>query len=187
MKVWMIRHGESETNQSGSWTGWLDAALTKRGREEAALVGQALSKVSFDKIYTSDLQRARMTAEIAIPGCTYECTPMLREVNVGNIAGKPLGIVADSERAVIAKEGYGMFGGESKEQFKARLEAFMKQLECQSFENVALFSHAGILKGVLNIVLGVEIPRNNLICNNCTVAIFEYDHSTWRLQSWINL
>ena len=33
MKLWMIRHGESETNRLGQWTGWLDAALTDKGRE----------------------------------------------------------------------------------------------------------------------------------------------------------
>ena len=45
MKVFMIRHGESETNRNGLWTGWLDVSLTEKGREEAVQVGKMLSKI----------------------------------------------------------------------------------------------------------------------------------------------
>ena len=77
MRVWMIRHGESETNKNGLWTGWLDAPLTEEGKRDAALASEFVSRVSFDKIYSSDLLRAKSTAEIVIPGCQYEATPML--------------------------------------------------------------------------------------------------------------
>ena len=50
MKAWVIRHGESEANQNGLLTGWLDAPLTEKGREEAALVRQLLDGVRFDKV-----------------------------------------------------------------------------------------------------------------------------------------
>ena len=97
MKVWVIRHGESVTNRDGLWTGWYDAALTEKGKQDATLAREYLSKVKFDKIYSSDLQRARNTAEIAIPGCVYETDASLREVNVGDIAGKPLAAMLESE------------------------------------------------------------------------------------------
>ena len=69
MKVWMIRHGESETNKEGLWSGWLDAPLTEKGKGDAALAGEIVSRIKFDKIYSSDLLRAKSTAEIVIPGC----------------------------------------------------------------------------------------------------------------------
>ena len=72
MKVFMVRHGESETNRNGLWTGWLDVSLTEKGREEALQVGKMLSKINFDKIYVSDLSRAKVTAEIALPSCIAE-------------------------------------------------------------------------------------------------------------------
>ena len=83
MKVFVVRHGESETNRNACWTGWMDVALTQKGREDATLARRLLSGVKFDKIYASDLQRAKCTAEIAIPGCQYETSALLREINVG--------------------------------------------------------------------------------------------------------
>ena len=188
MKIWMIRHGESETNRNGLWTGWLDAPLTDKGRKDAALAGEFLSKMTtFDKIYSSDLLRAKNTAEIAIPGCKYETTPTLREINVGNIAGKPLEITKDRNDLSGNKDGYARFGGESQAEFGNRVRAFMEILEGQSCENVAVFSHAGFLRKVLDTVLGIDVPHNNIMCKNCTVAVLEYSDKTWMLHSWINL
>lgn len=187
MKVWVVRHGESETNKAGLWTGWVDVPLTQKGEADAALAKDLLSKVRFDKIYSSDLIRAKSTAEIAIPGCEYELTPIVREVNVGNIAGKPLGCVSESDKALISKEGYGKFDGESKDEFRERIKGFMKLLESQNYENVAVFSHAGFLRTFVDIVLGTVISRKALCCRNCAVAVFECTDGNWMLHSWINL
>ena len=187
MKVFMIRHGESETNRNGLWTGWLDVSLTEKGRAEAVQVGKMLSKINFDKIYASDLSRAKVTAEIALPSCEYETVSALREVNVGNIAGKPLNLVKDSDKERLRKDGYRIFGGESRDEFGNRVRAFMNTLEGEDCENIAVFSHAGVLKKALDIVLDTEITRNKMMCKNCAVAIFEYSDKKWMLHSWINL
>jgi len=187
VKVFVIRHGESETNRKGLWTGWLDVSLTEKGRAEAEQVGNLLSNISFDKIYVSDLSRAKTTAEIALPACEYETAVELREVNVGSIAGKPLNSVSGSDKELMRKDGYRIFGGESREEFDGRVKAFMKLLEAQSCENIAVFSHAGVLRKLLDTVLGIDVPRKNMLCKNCAVAIFEYSDNTWMLHSWINL
>ena len=166
MKVFMIRHGESETNKEGLWTGWLDASLTEKGKAEAEQVGRSLSKVNFDKIYSSDLSRAKATAEIALPACEYEIAVELREINVGSIAGKPLKSVKDSDKEQLSKDGYRIFGGESRERFGNRVRSFMKRLEGQNRENVAVFTHAGVLRKALDIVLDTEVPRKNVRCQN---------------------
>ena len=187
MKVFMIRHGESETNKKGLWTGWLDVALTEKGIADAEQVGRFLSEVSFDKIYVSDLSRAKATAEIALPAREYETVETIREVNVGNIAGKPLNVIKDSDKELLKKDGYRIYGGESREEFDSRVRAFMKQLEGQSCENIAVFSHAGVLRKALDTVLGIDVPRSKMLCKNCTVAIFEYSGDAWKLHSWVNL
>lgn len=58
MKIFVIRHGESETNRDALWTGWYDAHLTEKGRSEAERLRVLLSGIQFDKIYSSDLLRA---------------------------------------------------------------------------------------------------------------------------------
>lgn len=187
MRVWLIRHGESETNKAGQWTGWLDVQLTEKGREDAAKAGKILAGTSFEKIYASDLSRAKNTAEIAIPGCKYEVSPLLREINVGNIAGKPLSVVRDSNNRPLNLDGYAKFDGESVAQFRERITKFMHILETEDCDNIAIFSHGGFIRRFLDIVVDMELPRKNICCNNCTVAIFDYKDSVWKLHSWINL
>jgi len=187
MKVYVVRHGQSETNLSGRWTGWLDVELTDQGRAEAKKAGKVLEGIAFDKVFSSDLVRAKETAETALPGCSYETSPLLREVNVGNIAGKPLSVLTDEQRAAIAKVGYVELEGESKEEFRARIGRFIKQLEGLDCENVAVFSHRGWLLGMLDLILGMDVPRKRIYCGNCAVLVYEFDGANWRLHSWINV
>ena len=187
MKVWVIRHGESVTNRDGLWTGWYDAALTEKGKQDATLARKYLSDVQFDKIYASDLQRARNTAEIAIPGCEYETDAALREVNVGDIAGRPLSIVRDENNQPRNVDGYAIFGGESYAEFDVRVSAFMKGLEGLDCENVALFAHGGWLRSSMDFVVGTKLPRKTIKCNNCAIAIYEFNGTAWKLHSWINM
>ncbi|MBQ8526496.1 MAG: histidine phosphatase family protein [Clostridia bacterium] len=186
MRVYVIRHGESETNRAKKWTGWLDVNLTDKGKADAKKAGDFIKHISFEKIYASDLSRAGKTAEIAIPGCKYETSALLREINVGSLAGNPIDSLTDKQRDRNAEVGYVDFGGESKTEFNDRISRFMKELEGSECENVAVFSHAGWLCGMLNIVLGSYVPRKHVCCNNCTIAIYEYTNKTWRLHSWIN-
>ena len=98
MLLYGIRHGESETNLSHHWTGWNDVNLTDKGRQDAARAGEMLKGIDFDAIYASDLTRALNTAQIALPGCPPKITPLLREINVGDLAGNPIDIVTAEER-----------------------------------------------------------------------------------------
>ena len=62
-----------------------------------------MKRISFDKIYSSDLYRARETAEIAISGCRYETSELLREINVGSLSGKLLSVLTEEQGLDIAK------------------------------------------------------------------------------------
>jgi 2,3-bisphosphoglycerate-dependent phosphoglycerate mutase len=59
----LVRHGESEWNALGLWTGWRDISLTDKGREEARRAAEALRDVKFDVAYTSKLVRAHQTLD----------------------------------------------------------------------------------------------------------------------------
>ena len=186
MKLYVIRHGESETNRAGCWTGWLDAPLTEKGREDALFARAVLAGVPFDEIYASDLARAKDTAEIALPGCSYTTEPLLREINVGEIAGKPLATIADGRGGMKNSGGYGDYGGETEADFVARVAAIFHRFETEEARAVALFSHSAWLKAALDFVLKRHLPVEHISCRNCTVAIFEYVSGRWKLHSWIN-
>ena len=80
------------------------------GEAEAGKVGRLLSNVSFDKIYVSDLSRAKATARIALPECEYETFAELREINVGSISGKPRDSIKNIDKETVKKDGYRIFG-----------------------------------------------------------------------------
>lgn len=187
MRVYVIRHGESETNCKKLWTGWSDVHLTDKGKEDAKTAKDFLKQISFDKIFASDLVRAVETAKIALPDCSYETAPCLREIDVGTLAGKPLSVLSDEQRERIAQYGYIDFDGETIAHFRSRIRQVMNELEALNCETVALFTHAGWMRGMLDAVLGTYLPRKHIQCNNCAVAIFEYTNENWQLHSWINL
>ena len=70
MKLYLIRHGESETNLAGHYTGWSQVNLTEKGVRDAEGVRPIIQNIKFDNIFSSDLILAMKTAETAIPGCT---------------------------------------------------------------------------------------------------------------------
>ncbi len=188
MKVYVIRHGESESNRARIWTGWFDAPLTEKGHEDARRARAIVNGIKFDKIYSSDLSRAMDTARIVIPDCTPETSPLLREINLGALTGKSLSaITSEEQRTEIRKKGYAMYGGESNEEFHDRIRRFKQELELCDFEAVSIFSHGGWLRAMLDEVLGVVLPRNRIHCRNCAIGVFDFTNGTWTLDSWINL
>jgi broad specificity phosphatase PhoE len=81
----LCRHGESAGNVERRFGGHGATPLTERGREQARALGRALSRTGVDAIYSSDLARARQTAELvgAATGIEPELAPALRERSVG--------------------------------------------------------------------------------------------------------
>ena len=187
MKLYVIRHGQSETNIKKCFTGWAQVNLTENGIQQAESIRPVLENISFDRVFSSDLHRAMKTAETALPGCKYETTPLLREVGMGSLEMQPIADVqADMKEKNTAQLGYGMYGGESREEFAVRVAEFRKMVESLDCENVAAFSHWGWLMELLTQVLEVKIPSGNITGKNCMVAIFEYENAHWKLHSWIN-
>ncbi|MBR3836779.1 MAG: histidine phosphatase family protein [Clostridia bacterium] len=185
MRVYVIRHGESENNRAQKYTGWADVHLTEKGRRDALLAADFLKNISFDKVYSSDLARAKETAECALPLYPYEESSLLREIDVGDVAGKPFSVLMKEEKERIPEQGYKPYGGESREEFHSRICSFQRLLEERKAENVAVFAHAGFLREMLDTVVGFRLPRNKICCDNCAVAVFEYD-GDWHLHSWVN-
>jgi 2,3-bisphosphoglycerate-dependent phosphoglycerate mutase len=91
----LVRHGESEWNAKNLFTGWVDVALSERGREEAARAGDMLIAAGAlpDIVHTSVLKRAIVTANIALEGCGRHWAPIrrswrLNERHYGDLQGK---------------------------------------------------------------------------------------------------
>lgn len=59
----LVRHGKSEWNEKGLWTGWKDIPLAPKGIEEAKKTGEELKDIRFDYAYASALVRAQQTLD----------------------------------------------------------------------------------------------------------------------------
>ena len=87
------RHGESEWNLLGKWTGWTDVNLTEKGRNDTVRLGALLKGLSFNEAYTSSLKRTQQTLAALLEGCGVENLPTthateLNERDYGDLTGK---------------------------------------------------------------------------------------------------
>ncbi|NCP87593.1 MAG: alpha-ribazole phosphatase [Anaerolineae bacterium CG_4_9_14_3_um_filter_57_17] len=86
-ELWLVRHGQTDWNLAGKWQGQSPQApgLNDTGRAQAIAVRQQLRFIKFDAIYSSDLLRARQTAELVAEPLRLSITlePRLREMNLG--------------------------------------------------------------------------------------------------------
>jgi broad specificity phosphatase PhoE len=143
--ILLARHGETEWNRIGRYQGWADPTLNDTGREQARALAEQLRSTPIDAVYSSDLRRARETAEIlaephAVP---VVVEPGLREVNVGEWSGLTRAEVErrfpDGERP----------GGETREQHAARVLAAAEGIaRAHPGERVLLVSHGGTMRAL---------------------------------------
>ena len=163
-KIYIIRHGETDWNRERRFQGQTDIPLNDRGREQAvALAKQFGDLLPFDRIVTSDLGRARETAEIMSRG--YD-TPIFsdagfREMNFGKWEG--LDTKAIRERWPVELEEWffsgrlDVEGGESQEQLFERVwGSFRHWADKTDYEKMAIVCHGGSCGVLFCGVLGEE-------------------------------
>ncbi|QWZ08155.1 phosphoglyceromutase [Nocardioides panacis] len=105
----LLRHGESEWNAKNLFTGWVDVALSDKGREEAAHGGRLIADADVlpDVLHTSVLRRAITTAHLALDACDRHWIPVrrswrLNERHYGALQGK-------DKKATLAEYGEEQF------------------------------------------------------------------------------
>jgi len=92
LRIFIVRHGETEENRLGIMQGQLDTPLNAAGIEQAGLTAGILENVKFKMGYSSDLSRAVQTAEIILskhPGVQCEKHEELRERVSGFFGSRP--------------------------------------------------------------------------------------------------
>ena len=189
MELYAIRHGQSAANAIQAHAGWAQVPLTELGREQAAKTGELLKGLEFERIIVSDLLRARETAQIALPGRTFEQDPRRRETNVGSLQGRRVveltaELGEEYVRRRVARD-YRVYGGEDTHAHYDRVAEFMKDLESAPDDaRIAAVCHEGTIMAMLCYVLHTDIPRNIIHVANCAVCAFRYKNGTWELGEW---
>jgi broad specificity phosphatase PhoE len=142
--IFLARHGETAWSLSGQHTGLTDLPLTSRGEQNALRLGKRLSGLSFSKVFTSPLQRARRTCQLAGFGERAETDARLVEWNYGDYEGRRTAeIHADRPDWQLFRDGCP--GGESPEQIGTRADGMVNRL--RGIEgNVLVFSSGHFLR-----------------------------------------
>jgi len=88
---YIVRHGETDWNVQKRIQGQTDIPLNKNGQDQAKQIAKSFSKLNFDLAFSSDLLRAKATADIiaAEHKLVVEMTHVLRERKFGDLEGKP--------------------------------------------------------------------------------------------------
>lgn len=161
-----VRHGISEANITGRWQGHGDSPLSPQGREQAAALASALSAGAFDRIISSDLQRAASTAAAIAEatGAPLKKDPAWREINVGAWEGLTRPEVAErfpDEIAALARgEVIAIGGAESWTDLEVRIRAAFDRLRdtLRDGERVAVVAHGGVIASLASSIF--RIPRS---------------------------
>ncbi len=155
--IYLARHGETAWTLSGQHTGLTDLPLTEHGEQNAIHLGERLKGLAFAKVFTSPLQRARRTCELAGFDAVAEIDPDLVEWNYGDYEGLTSAQVhAKNPDWKLFRDGCP--GGETVAQIGARADRVVARVRAIQ-GNVLLFSSGHILRVLASRWLGLPAVR----------------------------
>ena len=152
--IYLARHGETAWSKSGQHTGHTDLPLTEYGEHAARLLGQRLRGMKFAKVFTSPLQRAAHTCDLAGFGDVAERDPNLMEWHYGQYESQT------SQQIRANRPDWSLFrdgcpSGESPAQVAARADAVVKRVRAVG-DDVLIFSSGHFLRMLAARWLGLE-------------------------------
>jgi len=174
--VYLARHGETAWTVSGQHTGLTDIPLTERGERNARRLGERLKGLTFDRVFTSPLQRARKTCNLAGFGGVAEVDPDLVEWNYGAYEGKTRAeILKDRPDWEIFRDGPS--GGESVAEISSRADRIRARVRAVG-GNVLLFSSGHFLRVLAARWLGLEASAGRYFyVGTATLSVLGYEHN----------
>jgi len=166
-RLLLVRHGNTELNSAERYWGRSDVKLSDAGIWQAERLRDRLAVEKIDAVYSSDLERALVTAEIiasshqlAVITCAELC-----EVNFGQLEGLNFSEISRlypevaklwAERSTKLKYP----GGESLVEFNTRVSKFLSRLDKHTVgETILIVAHAGVLRTLVCQLLGIDLRR----------------------------
>ena len=178
--ILLARHGETDWNRERRWQGHSDPPLNEEGRRQAQTLAEELAGRPIAAVYTSDLRRARETADIVAKthGLEAVVEPSLREIDVGSWSGLTTSEVEERYPEGWARFQNGLRGhdGETHEDHSLRVVDAVRRIAHEHpDEEILIVSHGGSLRAIQRAVLGIapegHDPRLRPIGNCVTLEI----------------
>lgn len=174
--IYLARHGETAWSLSGQHTGLTDLPLTERGEHNARQLGERLKGLTVARVFTSPLQRAVRTCELAGFGTVAEVDRDLLEWNYGEYEGRRTAeILAERPGWQLFRDGCP--GGESPDQIGARADRVVSRLRA-IHGNVLLFSSGHFLRVLTARWLGLEPAGGRyFLLSTASLGTLAHEHS----------
>ena len=178
--VYLARHGETAWSLSGQHTGLTDLPLTERGERTAQRLAERLKGVTFAKVFTSPLQRARRTCELAGFGAVAELDPDLVEWNYGDYEGRTTSDI-HSERPGWQLFRDGCPAGESPQQVAMRADRVVSRVRAVKAD-VLLFSSGHFIRVLATRWIGLSLSANarSFMLSTASLSALGYEHDLAR-------
>ena len=174
--VYLARHGETAWSLSGQHTGRTDLPLTERGERNARALGERLRGLAFAKVFTSPLQRAVSTCELAGFDSEAEFDPDLAEWDYGQYEGRRTAEIL-GERPDWHLFRDGCPGGETPDQVGIRADRVVSRVRALRGD-VLVFSSAHILRVLAARWLGLEAAGGRyLLLGTASLSLLGYEHN----------
>jgi len=173
--IYLARHGETAWTLSTQHTGRTDLPLTEHGEQVSSRLKDRLKGITFSKVFTSPLQRARRTCELAGFGAAAVVDRDLLEWDYGEYEGlRTVDIHAKHPDWQLFRDGCP--GGESPEQIGARADRVVSRVRAIP-GNVLLFSSGHFLRVLAArwIGLGAEAGKT-LLLSTASLSALGYEH-----------
>ena len=174
-QIYLIRHGETAWSLSGQATGRTDIALTEQGERDARALASRLKGLTFAQVFTSPLQRARRTAELAGFGKDADIDADLAEWDYGAYEGRRTADIR-AERPGWRLLENGCPGGETLEAVSARAQNVIERIRMLQGDAL-IFAHRDILRVLTARWLRLAaIEARNFYLSTASVSILGYHH-----------
>jgi probable phosphoglycerate mutase len=182
--TYLVRHGETAWSLTGQHTGLTGLPLTEQGEHQAERLRERLAGFTFTKVFTSPLQRAARTCEIAGFGAVAEVDPDLVEWNYGDYEGlRSQDIQRQRPDWRLFRDGCP--GGETLAEVGARADRVIARVRVIE-GNVLLFSSGHILRVLAARWLGLEAAAGRcFLLSTASLSALGYEHD--RLEPVIRL
>ena len=166
-RLFLVRHGDTELNSAERYWGRSDVKLSAAGIEQAEKLCDRLAVEKIDAVYSSDLERALVTAEIIASGhqvAVITCAELC-EVNFGQLEGltfSEINLLYPEVAKLWAERSSKLKypGGESLAEFNNRVSKFLSRLDKHTVgETILVVAHAGVLRTLVCQLLGIDLRR----------------------------
>jgi probable phosphoglycerate mutase len=195
-RLCIVRHGETAWNAEHRVQGQLDVPLNAIGLAQAAAAAKVLSREKFDVIYSSDLSRARQTAQPAATLLSMQILldKDLRERHYGiferlTYAEVKTRYPEDYARFEAREPDYAFQTGESLKDFSARSIAVISKIAKEhEGQSILVFTHGGVLDKLYRFVTGLPLSAHREFgIPNAGLNRIDLTPAGWQIRSWADV